>query len=200
MNCSKCKNNIPDDSIFCPICGVNLESYKKNQIPDNSLESIESQKKGVVKYCKKCGGEIIDSTKKCSKCGKQYFRIPISRKKLIVFGYIFTLMVILGLVFLNIYQYINYTKINDNNINKITSQSTNIDVLHDRLDGLYTEISNLQGKATFMNNHVVIVPDNGTRRYHKYGCEYLDTTNGFWVYNTEAAPSDGYRPCPYCIK
>jgi RNA polymerase subunit RPABC4/transcription elongation factor Spt4 len=52
-------------------------------------------------------------------------------------------------------------------------------------------------KVAFMDDYVVIVPDNGTNTYHKYGCEYLDMSS-FWIYNVDAAIGMDYEACPYC--
>lgn len=40
---------------------------------------------------------------------------------------------------------------------------------------------------------------NGGKYYHKYSCPRFDENKDFWIYNTEAAESDGFRPCPECI-
>lgn len=40
---------------------------------------------------------------------------------------------------------------------------------------------------------------NGGKYYHKYSCPRFDENKTFWIYNTEAAESDGFRPCPECI-
>lgn len=40
---------------------------------------------------------------------------------------------------------------------------------------------------------------NGGKYYHKYSCPRFDENKAFWIYNTEAAESDGFRPCPECI-
>lgn len=54
-------------------------------------------------------------------------------------------------------------------------------------------------KADFMDYAVVIAADDGTKTYHKYGCSYLDLDLGYWVYHSEGADYDGYRPCRFCI-
>ena len=50
----------------------------------------------------------------------------------------------------------------------------------------------------FCKNYVEIIADDGTNIYHKYGCIYLDISDGFLVLNTVAAEYDGYSRCPYC--
>lgn len=55
----------------------------------------------------------------------------------------------------------------------------------------------LKINLSFYEEHVVIVPDDNTYKYHIYGCKYCDTSS-FWAYNTEAARDRGYSPCKYC--
>lgn len=42
MNCPKCSANIPDDSIFCPNCGCNIEEVEKQIKIEQALEVIQS--------------------------------------------------------------------------------------------------------------------------------------------------------------
>lgn len=63
-------------------------------------------------------------------------------------------------------------------------------VLQNKLNEKTTELS-------FWNEHAVIVADDGTKKYHKYGCEDLGLSY-FWIYNSEAAEGMGYKPCSKC--
>jgi AraC-like DNA-binding protein len=72
--------------------------------------------------------------------------------------------------------------------------------LENRIDELEEEsFDNIMDKIhlEFYERHVVIVGDDGTRKYHKYGCDDLDTSY-FWAYNTEKAEQLGYYACPKC--
>lgn len=51
--------------------------------------------------------------------------------------------------------------------------------------------------AFFMDSYVVIIPGDGKHIYHKYGCDKIDWSYEFWVYNIDAAKDRG-KPCPYC--
>lgn len=42
MNCPKCSANIPDDSVFCPNCGCNIEETEKQIKIEQALEVIQS--------------------------------------------------------------------------------------------------------------------------------------------------------------
>lgn len=51
----------------------------------------------------------------------------------------------------------------------------------------------------FLDNCVVIVADDGTIKYHTYGCDKLDLSCGFSVYSPEEAKSKGYKACS-CVQ
>lgn len=49
---------------------------------------------------------------------------------------------------------------------------------------------------SFYHDHAVIVTESGSR-YHSYGCYHIRNAS-FWIYNVEAAKSEGYTPCKDC--
>ena len=58
----------------------------------------------------------------------------------------------------------------------------------------YSEISQ---KALFFDKYAVIVGED-QYYYHTYDCPNTSSFESFWIYNTEAAVSRGYHPCPTC--
>lgn len=54
----------------------------------------------------------------------------------------------------------------------------------------------ISDEYNFYHNHAVIVTESGSR-YHSYGCYHLNY-DSFWIYNFEAAKSEGYTPCKDC--
>lgn len=50
----------------------------------------------------------------------------------------------------------------------------------------------------FCEEYVAVIGDDGTDIYHKYGCNRLDTSRGFWVVNNETAEYQGYTRCSHC--
>ncbi len=196
-------------------------------------------------YCKRCGGSVDKISRKCSSCGKQYFRMKA------ILPILFISLVGLLLVGLNILQYLNNRtnelhrreleqsiseqearimeveqtvadketyiseleeaiREKDNTISSqkttISSQQTKITDLNKSVDDLTDKYYDLllenfdQGeKLDFYEEHAVVVADDGTNIYHTYGCSYLDTSY-FWIYNTEAAIGQGFKPCPHCQK
>ena len=178
----------------------------------DSLPRIPSRTSSHAKqrYCKLCGGTIDPATKKCDKCGKQYFRWKyfgrISAISLIV-------LTIIALITVIVYQNVEYQKtiseLNDT-IASLTStvesqeaelskrSSTILSKLKE-IREMDQKLSSLQTEIRFYDKHVVFVPDDGNRTYHMYECYYFRTSDeSFWAYNTEQAIYRGFSPCKYC--
>lgn len=138
----------------------------------------QSGKSAKRKYCSRCGSAIDSKTKKCSGCGKQYFR-----------GLRFTkfsvTVIILALVIAAL-------------STLCVLQSKTIENMETKVSDLEDEKRDNRAKLNFFDNYVEIVPNDGTRKYHKWGCSKLDTSNGFWIFNTAAAAEDDYKKCLYC--
>lgn len=79
---------------------------------------------------------------------------------------------------------------------------------YDELLAHYNTVAEENEQAFINNNEYVLeltfyqryaVCTNGGKYYHKYSCPRFDENKTFWIYNTEAAESDGFCPCPECI-
>ena len=79
---------------------------------------------------------------------------------------------------------------------------------YDELLAHYNTVAEENEQAFINNNEYVLeltfyqryaVCTNGGRYYHTYSCPRFNENKSFWIYNTEAAESDGFRPCPECI-
>ena len=146
----------------------------------NNVESKEKQKKrkkekkGKTKYCSRCGSVIDNNTKVCTGCGKKYFRgIRFNKFSVIIF-----LLVVS--VILNVVQLIDRNVIDERSLYWMN------------------ESVRLQTKLRFYDYNAVIVPNDNSKTYHKYGCSELDELARFWILNTEAAESRGYEKCNIC--
>ena len=80
---------------------------------------------------------------------------------------------------------------------------------YDELLAHYNTVAEENEQAFINNNEYVLeltfyqryaVCTNGGKYYHKYSCPRFDENKTFWIYNTEAAEIDGFRPCPECIE
>ncbi len=85
----------------------------------------------------------------------------------------------------------------------ITDQKESIASLTQSIDEWDSDYNDILPKSQFMDDFVVVVSDDGSNYYHKYGCDNYDCDNldisSFWVYNVENAIGQGYAPCPYCV-
>jgi hypothetical protein len=156
------------------------------RVESNTVAVEKAQLKAEkVRYCKLCGSVIDRSTKVCTGCDKQYFKgIKLSKVAITAIAFV---VIIAILSTICVMQQM-----------KIRKMQATIDFLDNELGVLYLEQYENQRKLQFYDKHVVIVPNNGTDTYHKWGCSKLDTSVGGWIYNTEAAVGNGYRACPYC--
>lgn len=161
-------------------------------------KSCGYQNKDYFDACPKCGKYakqyvyLIDNeTKKCTGCGKQYFKgIKFTARSLVV-----TLLAI-GLslsVILNVVQLANMTDLNNN----IEYWKNKADKLEDNVSDLRSDLLENKELVTFIDEFVVFVEDDGTDYYHKYEC-YKFKGNYFWAYNVDAAKEQGYTACPSC--
>ena len=181
-----------------------------------SAPAQQNKKTAPVKYCSRCGSAIDSKTKKCTGCGKQYFRglrfTKFSVTIIILSLVIAVLSTVCVLQFLNVQALgsAHQTEI-DKLKSKISSleqqiktkdstiktRDTTIKNLEKEIDKLEEEAWDNWSKLYFFDNYAEIVPDDGTRTYHKWGCSKLDTSDGFWIFNTAAAEDD-YKKCPTC--
>jgi len=79
-------------------------------------ETTPNSKVQKSTYCKQCGSLINGKTKKCSGCGKQYFKFS----KLVFIWCVLAVLVI-GLGGLNVYQYLEYQALELSSTSQIQS-------------------------------------------------------------------------------
>lgn len=199
-------------------------NFGENQIPQSSTEpeKVSEQpkyiapKKSKQRYCKYCGGAIESEEKKCTRCGKQYFKLKLPRK---AFGYRITIFALVVLLGANIIQFIQQREQIKELETTINEQQRNLDGKVDiirsyiqQVDKLEKENSELAAKSAFFDKYVVLVINDGTNKYHKYDCSkvlksageiwWQETKSGveytFWIYILNTAKSLGYSPCTEC--
>lgn len=176
-------------------------------------EELKKENKAKVKYCSRCGSLIDNSTKICTGCGKKYFKgIRFNKTFFIVFS--FSLVLLMAIVFI-VHQYNEINILKEESSDKqsqISNLSNKIDNLNSKIGSMKIHISTLEDKngkledekrdnyyeLNFYRNNAVIVPNDNLKKYHKYGCSKIDDSNGYWIYNTEAAVSKGYKQCTAC--
>lgn len=169
------------------------------------------------RFCKLCGGAIDPDIKKCTKCGKQYFRLRITRTVAFV-AIIAVLCTAFG--FMSKYRadqhQIQLSQLNskiselestlesrdktiEQNNQTIEQYKQQISDKNQRNHELIQKKLELEQKVRFFDMYVVFVLDDNTYRYHKYDCTVFQRSfDSFWAYNVEAAESRGYTACYVC--
>lgn len=154
------------------------------QLGEKYTPKEKQDKKVKIKYCSQCGSQIDPVTKKCTGCGKQYFK-GIKITKFTCITTIVAVFLIISVVF-NIFQNIKNQELN-----------TEIDNLIESVDDLENDIWQYKTNANFVDEYVVFVEDDGTNLYHKIDC-YRFKRESFWIYNVPTAENYDYSPCPLC--
>lgn len=185
---------VENESGIEPIQEVEEESssYPSDQyIQEENRKRVMSKKERRPRYCSRCGSIIDNETKKCTGCGKQYFKgIRFSKSSVVI---IVLLVAVIGLTVLNINQYDDCQFYKDN----CKMKDEQIENWRNRAATLEAQISEYKSKVEFMDEYVVCVEDDGTNLYHRYECERF-VGNSFWVFNVDTAEVRGYRACPNC--
>lgn len=176
---------------------------RQNSVSFVEQDEVKAKKK---RYCKECGSQIDSETKKCTGCGKQYFRFRIRNAITVVL--LVSSLAIAVISTYNAYQYKNQIeqyKIQESVLNekideleKYRESSYN---LQQRIDDYQKETRKLKSKVWFYDKHIVFVNSDDIYTYHKYDCVFFFYSNSnFSAYDTEAAKNRGIRPCIYCCR
>lgn len=145
----------------------------------------KTEKTVKMKYCSRCGSAIDNKTKICTGCGKQYFKgIKLTKYSIAMASLVLVLTVSLI--------------VNICAISEINFLSEYGDEQHKKAEKLENEIKENENMVDFFESRAEIVFDDGTDRYHKWGCSKGGQADTFWIFNTEYAEWRGYTECPYC--
>lgn len=175
------------------------EGFVLNEAAIQNCPPPKKEKPAKTKYCSRCGTLIDNETKICTGCGKKYFKgLRFNKFSVTV---IISSVLIIGLSILNIAQYQNNNQLQQDVKNlksRLNYKEIEISDLEYEISELEYEKRKNRDKLNFYNRSVVIVGDDGTDVYHKYGCSRLDISNGCWIMNPEAADYSDYTRCSLC--
>jgi RNA polymerase subunit RPABC4/transcription elongation factor Spt4 len=201
---------LPEDSEFCQYCGTKIEEEGQSQLS-----------------CTKCGNALTDDSDFCQYCGtpvgkktvlpqtrspemdkifpeKSKIKKKVNAKKPLKIATIVLAIAFAIVAGLSVYQYFAVKDTIASYRNSVDSLRTENSKFDSTIKSQNETITNQNGTIydlkrtlSFYEQHAVVVPDDGTNLYHTYGCDYLDTSS-FWIYNTEAAIDEGFKPCPHC--
>lgn len=158
----------------------------------------KKRKKIKTKYCSRCGSVIDRQTKICTGCGKKFFKIRVNKFSVAI---IILSTVIVALASLNIFQYSEVQDLKKEMEileTQISSKEKSLEGFKKTNDDLRKKNQENSSELRFFRNYAEIVGDDGTGVYHKYGCTWLDTSDGLWIFNSENAKYQGYKKCPHC--
>ena len=170
--------------------GFLLDNSVKHEIP---VLKGQTEK---VRYCGHCGSKIDNDTKRCMGCRKRYFRMT---KSLMVIVALVLVIIVLFSVCVAQHARIRNTNKTIRNLKvEITEKQSTIAGL--RKENVSLENANRINwqKLNFYDNSAVIIGDDGTNIYHKYGCIRLNDSKGYWIHNIEYAEYLNYDRCPIC--
>ena len=187
--CTKCYAKVKETDEICPKCGNVFNDtnqiYENNEvvITENIVnDSVKVQ--GKTRYCKLCGGKL-NNDKKCTKCGKQYFRITRELILYIVMGILF---VLLGF----------FVTLCVNNYNEVSEWKLQYQTFENKYKGLKNQQDELtkgksyqetKNKLDFFNEDIVFVIEGHGNVYYTYDC-----TPGILVVKYEDYLIDFYHP------
>lgn len=208
---SESSKNVPELAIAADAVPKQVE--ESAHVPAPTPAPVKQKKQRAI-FCKYCGQLIDQDTKKCTGCGKQYFRLPKAKKSAVVLWVVILLSV--AAIGLCMRQRSQYQQQIESLNTQIAQLNTDLETANQsaenwksRFDQEQSEKYKLQYERIalrqdldFFNRHVVFVLDDGSREYHKYDCllfKYRGNAK-FWAYNTEAAKSKGYKTCSLCNK
>ena len=178
------------------------------------------------RFCKLCGSPIDPATRKCTGCGKQYFRPPVLRKKhLAIFTGVLACVTVVFLIFTLIAQRnAAEAKVEELNVqiadlntklaeqkdishNKAMTNSalrSAFDELQKRYDKLSEEHAMYRDSLRYCESYCgFIIPTgssmyNGVKIYHRLDCPYAESIENLVMIEIGYLEEKGYKPCPHC--
>lgn len=161
----------------------NIEAKRKKKKP-------KKEKNVKTKFCSRCGSVVDRETKICSGCGKKYFKgLKFTKFSITV---IIMSAVLLTSIIINFVQYTEIDYLNG----RVNYWSNETEKLKDEVSDLEREKTKQGWSIDFYEEHAAIVTD-GSKKYHVYGCDDLDTSS-FRIHNTKQAENLGYYACSKC--
>ena len=80
----------------------------------------------------------------------------------------------------------------------LEDKQSELNALQQQYDALLTSAASDRQAADFLRTYVVLVENDSTGLYHRYGCPNF-AGKTFWAYSRKLAEKSGFKPCPNCI-
>ncbi len=214
MFCHQCGVKVNEGEAFCSQCGTKVSEDEKSyaqyyfstetepliKSPEKSKESPKISPNPSEKL-QKPPVELQKPSEKSRKLSKK----QKSEKK----SSVNTVLIVLTIVFAILSVALGtgvYVATEDKNYYQAKYSSLSLDCTKLKKDKNYYESAYKELKSSydeikesydFFDDFARIVPDDKSRKYHRYGCSKLDSDASFWIYNINAA-EDYASPCQYC--
>lgn len=185
-------NKITEDKKKVDKYVVNSFVEEENEIVVQEIEKKELGKNSQKSsFCAKCGGKLDDS-KKCTKCGKQYFYIKFINKKYLIV----MLLIIIASIGVNTLLISNLNEYKKEYENENSILKDEIKYL-ESANSLIKKISEgYQADSEFLNENIAIVIQGYGNYYYTYDCVQKmigDEEYSFRAYNIPTAIAQGYK-------
>lgn len=201
--CPKCGQNLPDGSAFCDHCGnpVNapVQPQEPHTEPGFAAEPIAQQPSQPA--APQAGGFPQPPVQPWQPVQAFQPAAPVKPRKKFDRFYILLIIscaVVVVLIGATVTSLIALLSVRS----ELDGQNSYVNSLLDEIDELQVQADAdelLTEKAQFMDDYIVIVPDD-EEIYHKYDCYLLDDMKQFIAFNMAYADADGYTPCSDCIE
>lgn len=193
--------------VICFVSGLIANIRSKHVSVNVSSEAKQTTKQYSKKtrYCKECGSLVDNNTKKCTGCGKQYFKgIRVSKAAV-------TIILLVFLLGYSIYGNLSQITLNSELRAKNAELQAQIETLHDTIEKQSTQsqksantISSQDAELLDEFKNYVVICDLNDKLYHSPDCSALIRIQRKYV-NAEYFYTDidrisqyGCAPCPDC--
>lgn len=178
-----------------------------------AVEHIAMTAPKKQRYCKFCGGAIDIETKKCEKCGKQYFRFRITKKGVLATCQCLMVLALISVIILQYVQYNSNIAKHKAEITALTEKAEDLDLelfrKNSEIKRMEQIFYNERSRLEFYDKYVVFVPLGESKymdedEYHKQDCldfaahRLLGGPGDFSALDVDLAEYMGYKPCPDC--
>ena len=105
--CPKCNHEVRLDSVYCHFCGSKIDAKISTPAKVTAVESrledtpiapvppTGNANTGKQVFCKNCGSVVDSKTKKCTGCGKQYFKLSSKSIPYVIIGVLVVIIICL---------------------------------------------------------------------------------------------------------
>lgn len=182
MICSNCNNIVPDNSDFCPNCGLQLVTNPTTHISPSA--------------CPNCGSREYFKNGKCASCGRKNSRAVKNKKFIIAFAAFASVMIITVGFFFVLAAGLGITCDEYKaEAEKYKEKYKTASEDYEEISISYDDLKN-RGGEFFAKNVVIVMYYN--KKYHEYGCSEIDYSKGYDIFSRDFAEYCDYMPCSKC--